>query len=102
MPTSRDNKNQGWMKTYQTLHNNNQDLWIKKFEKKFSRVYVVIHPGVILFQWVNGFFVSNKMIEKLVFAVKNILNYLNKKKINRLGLNTQLFCRIERDIQDQK
>ena len=36
------------------------------------------------------------MIEKLVFAVKNILNYLNKKKINRLGLNTQLFCRIEK------
>ena len=41
MPTSRDNKNQGWMKTYQTFHNNNQDWWIKKFEKKFSRVYVV-------------------------------------------------------------
>ena len=41
MPTSRSGLNEGWIKTYQTFHNNNSDWWIKKFEKKFKNVYLV-------------------------------------------------------------
>jgi|TARA_B110000483_G_scaffold227198_1_gene288743 ubiquinone/menaquinone biosynthesis C-methylase UbiE len=41
MPVSRKNINEGWIKTYQTFHNNSENWWVDKFKKKFNRVYVV-------------------------------------------------------------
>jgi len=41
MPVSKKNTNEGWIKTYQTFHNNNTDWWIGKFKKNFSKVDVI-------------------------------------------------------------
>lgn len=41
MPVSKKNLNEGWIKTYQTFHNNSVEWWIEKFKKKFSRVHVI-------------------------------------------------------------
>lgn len=41
MPVSKRNANEGWIKTYQTFHNNNTDWWIGKFKKNFSKVDVI-------------------------------------------------------------
>lgn len=41
MPVSKKNQNEGWIKTYQTFHNNSVEWWIDKFNKKFSNVFVV-------------------------------------------------------------
>ena len=41
MPLSKKNVDEGWMKTYQSFHNNSIEWWSKKFERKFSRVYVI-------------------------------------------------------------
>jgi len=41
MPVSKKNLNEGWIKTYQTFHNNKVDWWVNKFNKKFSKVYVI-------------------------------------------------------------
>lgn len=41
MPVSKKNANEGWIKTYQTFHNNNTNWWIGKFKKNFSKVDVI-------------------------------------------------------------
>ena len=41
MPVSKKNENEGWIKTYQTFHNNNVAWWVNKFEQKFSKVEVI-------------------------------------------------------------
>jgi ubiquinone/menaquinone biosynthesis C-methylase UbiE len=41
MPVSKKNVNEGWIKTYQTFHNNSVDWWVGKFKKKFSKVDVI-------------------------------------------------------------
>ena len=41
MPVSKKNVNEGWIKTYQTFHNNSVEWWVEKFRKKFSRVDVI-------------------------------------------------------------
>lgn len=41
MPVSKKNLNEGWIKTYQTFHNNKIEWWVEKFKKKFSRVDVI-------------------------------------------------------------
>ena len=41
MPVSKNNNNEGWIKTYQTFHNNSVEWWVNKFEKKFSKVQVI-------------------------------------------------------------
>ena len=41
MPVSKKNENEGWIKTYQTFHNNSVEWWVEKFKKKFSLVQVV-------------------------------------------------------------
>jgi ubiquinone/menaquinone biosynthesis C-methylase UbiE len=41
MPVSKDNKNQGWIKTYQTFHNNSVEWWLNKFKKKYNKVLVI-------------------------------------------------------------
>jgi ubiquinone/menaquinone biosynthesis C-methylase UbiE len=41
MPVSKKNQNEGWIKTYQTFHNNSVEWWENKFKKKFSKVSVI-------------------------------------------------------------
>lgn len=41
MPVSRNNKNEGWIKTYQTFHNNSVEWWVKKFKKQFKYVETI-------------------------------------------------------------
>lgn len=41
MPVSKNNSDEGWIKTYQTFHNNSVEWWVNKFEKKFSKVQVI-------------------------------------------------------------
>ncbi len=41
MPVSKKNVNEGWIKTYQTFHNNSVEWWVEKFRKKFSKVDVI-------------------------------------------------------------
>ena len=47
------------MKTYQRLHNNSIEWWSKKFERKFSRVYVINSSNDFLSLLENGFYVLN-------------------------------------------
>jgi ubiquinone/menaquinone biosynthesis C-methylase UbiE len=41
MPVSRKNKNEGWIKTYQTFHNNSVNWWLNKFNREFKKVEVI-------------------------------------------------------------
>jgi ubiquinone/menaquinone biosynthesis C-methylase UbiE len=41
MPVSRSGKNEGWMKTLQSFHNNSVDWWIEKFKSKYTNVFVI-------------------------------------------------------------
>lgn len=41
LPVSISNKNEGWMKTLQSFHNNSTEWWIDKFEQSYSTVYVL-------------------------------------------------------------
>jgi len=41
MPVSKNNKNEGWIKTYQTYHNNSVEWWGKKFKKQFKYVKII-------------------------------------------------------------
>lgn len=41
MPVSKKNQNEGWIKTYQTFHNNSVEWWVNKFRKKFSNILVI-------------------------------------------------------------
>lgn len=41
MPVSKRNKNEGWIKTYQTYHNNSVEWWVKKFKKQFKYVETI-------------------------------------------------------------
>jgi SAM-dependent methyltransferase len=41
MPVSKKNKNEGWIKTYQTFHNNSVNWWLNKFNKEFKKVEVI-------------------------------------------------------------
>ena len=41
MPVSRSGKNEGWMKTLQSFHNNSVEWWIENFKSKYENVYVV-------------------------------------------------------------
>lgn len=41
MPTSRSLRDEGWMKTYQSFHNNSPSWWVSQFEKHFGRVRVL-------------------------------------------------------------
>jgi len=40
MPTSRNGKDQGWLKTHQSFYNNSVDWWLAHFKKYFSEVHV--------------------------------------------------------------
>jgi ubiquinone/menaquinone biosynthesis C-methylase UbiE len=41
MPVSLSGKNEGWIKTLQSYHNNSTDWWIEKFKTKYTDVYVI-------------------------------------------------------------
>jgi ubiquinone/menaquinone biosynthesis C-methylase UbiE len=41
MPTSRSGRDEGWMKTLQSFHNSSVSWWVRRFERKFSRVRVL-------------------------------------------------------------
>jgi ubiquinone/menaquinone biosynthesis C-methylase UbiE len=41
MPTSRSGKNEGWMKTLQSFHNNSPAWWVAKFRSTYPQVYVL-------------------------------------------------------------
>jgi len=41
VPVSRKDKNEGWIKTFQTFHNNSVEWWLSKFNKRFTKVEVI-------------------------------------------------------------
>jgi ubiquinone/menaquinone biosynthesis C-methylase UbiE len=41
IPVSRNDKNQGWIKTYQSYHNNSVAWWMEKFTSVFGVVYAL-------------------------------------------------------------
>jgi SAM-dependent methyltransferase len=41
VPISRKNKNEGWIKTFQTFHNNSVDWWLNKFNREFKKIEVL-------------------------------------------------------------
>lgn len=41
LPVSRSGKNEGWMKTIQSFHNNSVDWWLDKFMTSYNTVYVL-------------------------------------------------------------
>lgn len=40
IPVSRSGKNEGWMKTVQSFHNNSVEWWIEKYKLSYKTVYV--------------------------------------------------------------
>ena len=40
MPISK-NIDEGWIKTYQSFHNNSSEWWLKKFKKNFQKVEII-------------------------------------------------------------
>lgn len=41
IPVSRSNQDEGWIKTYQSFHNNSVEWWIAKYKSAYKNVYVV-------------------------------------------------------------
>lgn len=41
IPVSKSGKDEGWLKTYQSFHNNSEDWWLKKYKEIFRIVYVL-------------------------------------------------------------
>jgi ubiquinone/menaquinone biosynthesis C-methylase UbiE len=41
LPVSRSGKNEGWMKTIQSFHNNSVNWWLNKFKTYYKTVYVL-------------------------------------------------------------
>lgn len=41
VPVSKSNKNEGWIKTFQTFHNNSVEWWEEKFKKEFDYVEII-------------------------------------------------------------
>jgi len=41
MPVSKNNKNEGWIKTFQTFHNNSVEWWLNKFNREFKKSEVL-------------------------------------------------------------
>jgi hypothetical protein len=40
IPTSRSGKNEGWLKSLQSYHNNSIDWWLERFHSAFPKVHV--------------------------------------------------------------
>jgi len=41
IPVSRSGKDEGWMKTYQSFHNNSVQWWMSKYKMAYGSVYVL-------------------------------------------------------------
>jgi ubiquinone/menaquinone biosynthesis C-methylase UbiE len=41
IPVSKSNQNEGWMKTYQSFHNNSIEWWLEKYEAVYPKVIVL-------------------------------------------------------------
>lgn len=41
VPVSRSGKDEGWLKTYQSFHNNSVDWWLGKCHSVYEKVYVI-------------------------------------------------------------
>lgn len=41
IPVSRSEKNEGWLKTYQSFHNNSVDWWLEKYKSAYKTVHVL-------------------------------------------------------------
>ncbi|MFZ2631280.1 MAG: class I SAM-dependent methyltransferase [Desulfosalsimonadaceae bacterium] len=41
VPVSRSGINEGWLKTYQSFHNNSVDWWMEKYHSVYQTVYVL-------------------------------------------------------------
>jgi ubiquinone/menaquinone biosynthesis C-methylase UbiE len=41
IPISKSNKNEGWVKTFQSYFNNSTEWWLNKFKKVYPGVYVL-------------------------------------------------------------
>jgi ubiquinone/menaquinone biosynthesis C-methylase UbiE len=41
VPTSRSGRDEGWLKTYQSMHNCSVDWWLEKFSIAFREVHVM-------------------------------------------------------------
>lgn len=41
IPVSRNNQDEGWIKTYQSFHNNSVEWWLAKYQTAYKNVYVI-------------------------------------------------------------
>lgn len=41
IPVSRKNEDEGWIKTYQSFHNNSVEWWLAKYQSAYKNVYVI-------------------------------------------------------------
>lgn len=41
VPVSRSGKDEGWMKTYQSFHNNSPEWWVEQLKRLYRKVYVI-------------------------------------------------------------
>ncbi len=55
IPVSESQKNEGWMRTNQSFHNNSIEWWLERFRRYFSNVYVIDsawqQPGLSVGRW---------------------------------------------------
>lgn len=55
IPVSESNKDEGWMRTNQSFHNNSVEWWLGKYKKHFREVHVINSawkdPGLSLGKW---------------------------------------------------
>jgi hypothetical protein len=41
IPISKSGKDEGWLKTYQSYHNNSIEWWLNKFKQVYENSYVI-------------------------------------------------------------
>ena len=55
IPVSESNKDEGWLRSNQSFHNNSVEWWLEKYNKYFSKVYIINSgykdPGLSFGKW---------------------------------------------------
>ncbi len=54
IPTARSGRNEGWMKTRQSFHNNSVDWWVERYKSAYSTVHVLDsawNDGISVGKW---------------------------------------------------